>query len=70
VKQCKLELQSLQLDRHLLEKSLNAEYDNAVNKYLQNQKSVLDQQENLTLAENVYTAMQRNIKTVWLLFLI
>lgn len=62
VKQRKFELQSIQLDRELLEKSLNVEYNNAVNKYLQNQKSVLNQTENLTLAENVYDAMQNNYK--------
>lgn len=62
VKQRKFELQSIQLDRALLEKSLNAEYNNAVNKYLQNQKTVLNQTENLTLAENVYDAMQNNYK--------
>ena len=62
VKQRKFELQSIQLDKELLEKSLNAEYNNAVNKYLQNQKTVLNQKENLTLAENVYEAMQNNYK--------
>ena len=62
VKQRKFELQSIQLDKELLEKSLNAEYNNAVNKYLQNQKTVRNQKENLTLAENVYEAMQNNYK--------
>lgn len=62
VKQRKLDLQSLQLDKELLEKSLNAEYNNAVNKYLQNQKNVLNQTENLALAENVYIAVQNNYK--------
>ncbi|MFC2102750.1 TolC family protein [Bacteroidota bacterium] len=62
VKQRKFELQSLQLDKELLEKSLNSEYNNAVNKYLQNQKTVLNQTENLALAEDVYTAVQTNYK--------
>ena len=62
VKQRKFELQSLQLDKELLEKSLNVEYNNAVKKYQQNQKTVLNQTENLTLAENVYDAMQNNYK--------
>lgn len=62
VKQRKFELQSLQLDKELLEKSLNVEYNNAVNKYLQNQKTVLNQTENLMLAENVYNAMLNNYK--------
>ncbi len=62
VKQRKFELQSLQLDKELLEKSLNVEYNNAVKKYQQNQKTVLNQTENLTLAVNVYDAMQNNYK--------
>jgi outer membrane protein len=62
VKQRKFELQSLQLDKELLEKSLNSEYNNAVNKYLQNQKNVLNQTENLALAEDVYVAVQNNYK--------
>lgn len=62
VKQRKFELQSLQLDKELLEKSLNAEYNNAVNKYQQNQQNVLNQTENLALAESVYVAVQNNYK--------
>lgn len=62
VKQRKLQLESVLLDRQLAEKALNAQYDNAVRKYLQNEQSVENQKANLALAQNVYDAIQNNYK--------
>ena len=62
VQQRQYELESIELDQQLLSNSLNAQYNNAVKKYLQNQKNVNNQEENLNLAKSVYDAMQNNYK--------
>lgn len=62
VQQRDLELQSLALDRQLIQKQLDAQYENAVRKYRQNQQTVQNQQANLDLAQSVYAAVQNNYK--------
>lgn len=62
VKQSKLDLKSIQLDRAYTQNQLNTQYVNAEKKYLVNQKTVQNQQDNLNLATNIYDAVQNNYR--------
>ena len=62
VKQSKLDLESIQMDRELTKNQLNTQYVNAEKKYVLNQKTVKNQQDNLNLATSVYDAVQNNYK--------
>lgn len=60
IEQRKTQLESLQLDHNNLVNALNVQYVNANKKYFQNLKNVRNQDENLKLAESVFTAVQNN----------
>lgn len=57
-----IELQTLTLDRQLVQNQLNAQYLNSIRKYRQTQQTAVNQQANLNLAQSVYDAVQNNYK--------
>lgn len=57
-----IEIEALQLDQRLLTNSLNVQYKNAQNKYVQSVKNVSNQDANLKLAKSVYESIQNNYK--------
>jgi outer membrane protein TolC len=60
VQQRNLELKAISLDKQLTENQLNAQYQNAVRKYKQTEKTADNQKINYDLAQSVYEAIQAN----------
>lgn len=62
VAQRAIEVKSIQLDKQLVERQLNMQFNNAIKTYEQNKRSYNAQKANLELAETIYNTMNNNYK--------